>query len=306
MKPDTFTNLQKDISLKETTLHGDILFPLQRYEVTFQPLSPELPIHWHNEMEFTRIISGEAVYSIDFQEYKVTEGDLICVQPNLLHTARILTAAPKRLDYKSAQMTSDTFVFHLNLLGNSSADICSLHYFAPIMEGTLKFPHVIRKNTAKHEELSELFSSLSTAYDQKLPGFELEVKSLLFRLIQLLVTHNETRHEKPSNIHNERLKIIFDYIHTHYTENIAVNDLADLCSITPSHFMHYFKEKSGTTLNQYLIQYRIRQSALLLRQGVSITEAAYSCGFNNLSYFYRRFKQLYQITPKDYVGDRSQ
>lgn len=53
-----------------------------------------------------------------------------------------------------------------------------------------------------------------------------------------------TFHVKEKDLHSERLKLIFDYIHGHYAEEISVEDMARLCSITPSHFMHYFKEKA--------------------------------------------------------------
>lgn len=277
--------------LKENVQHGDTLFPLKRYIVNFHSLSPILNIHWHPEMEFTKITKGCAAYSIDFQDYEVSEGDFICIQPNLLHSARIAS---------NENMTSDSFVFHLNLLGSSSADICTLRYFTPIMDGTLKFPQIIPKSDALHPEIEHIFCALSRCYEQASPGYELETKSLLFHLLQCLITHEDTRRTNAGDPHSERLKAVFNYIHTHYAEELNVDDAARLCCITPSHFMHYFKEKSGITFNQYLNQYRLSQAALLLQQGTDISETAYACGFNNLPYFYKRFREYYHMTPREF------
>ena len=103
--------------LKEKAKHGDALFPLERYTTLLSPLIPEFSIHWHPEMEFTWIQKGQAAYSIDFQEYPAAQGDFICIQPGILHSAKI--------PFRGA-MVSDSFVFDLNFLVSSSTDICTL------------------------------------------------------------------------------------------------------------------------------------------------------------------------------------
>lgn len=284
--------LQLDQSqLKEKAQHGDIFFPFKYYSTSLEPFCPEVSIHWHPEMELTMIAEGNAHYSIDFHDYHVSKGDFICIQPNLLHSARIM---PKD------SLLSDSFVFHLNLLGNSSADLCTMRYFTPMLEGTLKLPHVISKNDILYPELKKYFQLLTDCCNNKGPGYELDIKSLLLHLLCIIISSPETYHTDSHNTHSERMKRIFNYIHAHYDEAITVDDAASLCCITPSHFMHYFKEKSGTTFSQYLNQYRLNQSALLLAQGVPVADAAFSCGFNNLPYFYKRFREYYHMTPGEF------
>lgn len=288
----TKMHLQSDESeLKEKARHGDVFFPFKYYSTPLHPLCPEVSIHWHPEMELTLITEGEADYFINLNDYHVSEGDLICIQPNLLHSARIM---PK------GSLLSDSFVFHLNLLGNSSADLCTLRYFTPIMEGTLKLPHVIPTDNPLYPKLRKYFDLLNSCCHEQLPGYELEIKSLLFHMLTLLINSPETDLADANDSHSDRMKCVFDYIHTHYTEDITIEDAARICHITPSHFMHYFKEKSGTTFNRYLNQYRLNQSALLLTAGTPVAEAAFSCGFNNLPYFYKRFREYYHMTPREF------
>lgn len=286
------TLLQRDKSqLKEKARHGDVFFPFQYYSTTLIPVYPEVPIHWHPEMELTMITEGNADYSIDFQDYHVSEGDFICIQPNLLHSARV---TPK------GSLKSDSFVFHLNLLGHASADLCVLQYFSPLLEGTLKLPHIISKDNPLYPELKKHFSLLTDCCNSQTPGYELEIKALLFHLLFIIITSPDTYHSESGDFHSERMKRVFNYLHSHYTEDISIETVSEICHITPSHFMHYFKEKSGTTFNQYLNQYRLNQSALLLTQGVPVAEAAFACGFNNLPYFYKRFREYYHMTPREF------
>lgn len=287
--------MKPESDLKEKTSHGDVLFPLQQYSTILSPVNPEVSMHWHPEMEVTRITRGQARYSIDLQECLAEEGDFICVQPGLLHMVRLLSPGA---------FASDSFVFHLNLLGSSSGDICTLRYFAPLMNGTLQLPHRISASDPWGPDISAIFQSLSQAYKERYPGYELEIKSLLFRLLRLLTTHpkavltEEADEAKCSQ--RQRLKKVFDFIHGHFSEEIRIELLARLCHISPSRFMHLFKEATGFTLNQYLNQYRLRQSAILLGQGSDIAEAAYSCGFNHLPYFYKRFQEYYHMTPRQF------
>lgn len=284
--------LQFDQSqLKEKRQHGDVLFPFKYYSTSLIPLYPDVPIHWHPEMELTMIVDGCADYSIDLRDYHLSKGDFICIQPNILHSAKI---PPK------GHLLTDSFVFHLNLLGNASADLCTLRYFTPIMEGRLKLPYVISQEDVLYPELKKYFVLLTDCCRRPNPGYELEIKALLFHLMGLMITSPKARQAETDDTHSERMKNIYDYLHKHYAEDITVEDAARVCSITPSHFMHYFKEKSGTTFNRYLNQYRLNQSALLLTQGACVTEAAFACGFNNLPYYYKRFREYYHMTPREF------
>lgn len=285
--------MEQKSTLKEKAQHGNSLFPMQRYTTILSPLCPEFSIHWHPEMEFTKILKGQAVYTIDFQEYLAREGDFICIQPGMLHTARTGF---------QGNMSSDSFVFHLNLLGGSLADICTLRYISPLIDGSLRIPRIISRTDPLYPGIQDSFLALSEIYSRKEPGYELEIKSILFHLFMLLCTHPETFRESDGkeDSRRQRVKTVFDFIHNHYTEDIRIETLAGLCCVSPSRFMHLFKEASGTTFNQYLNQYRIRQSALFLRQGMEITCAAYSCGFNNLPYFYKRFQEYFHMTPRQF------
>ena len=49
---------------KEHARHGEQLFPLQKYITTLDDLHPSVSAHWHEEAEFTRILSGSGTYQI--------------------------------------------------------------------------------------------------------------------------------------------------------------------------------------------------------------------------------------------------
>ena len=77
--------------------------------------------------------------------------------------------------------------------------------------------------------------------------------------------------------------------------------LADVLNLSPEHFCRLFHSITGKSPIDYLNYYRIECACELLSSSQkSITEVAYSCGFNDLSYFNRIFKRYKKVTPGHY------
>ena len=84
----------------------------------------------------------------------------------------------------------------------------------------------------------------------------------------------------------------------HYSEQITIEQMADLCHYSSSHFMKFFKEHMHTGFVHYLNDYRLTMAHRMLGESQeSILEIAQQCGFDNLSYFNRLFKRKYGVTP---------
>jgi AraC-like DNA-binding protein len=59
------------------------------------------------------------------------------------------------------------------------------------------------------------------------------------------------------------------------------------------------------TASDLIRSYRLKRAAQMLREGQSITSAAYATGFENLAYFSTRFKDQYAMTPTEYIKTAS-
>ena len=74
--------------------------------------------------------------------------------------------------------------------------------------------------------------------------------------------------------------------------------MAEAAEMSPKYFCYFFKEMTAKTPVEYLNGYRIEKATkMLLNTNDSVTDVAYSCGFNDLSYFIKTFKQIKGITP---------
>lgn len=170
---------QLPLEQKEKAVHGERIFPLKKYLTTLQERYPIVTPHWHEEAEFTLITSGVCTYQVDLESFQAMPGDFVFIPPLALHSIAILPAG---------HMHSETYVFHLDFLGASSADICAMRYLMPLAKQQLIPPFHIVKEHPVYPDALALFYEISSCYSAAQPGYELMLKSLLLKLLTLLTS----------------------------------------------------------------------------------------------------------------------
>lgn len=87
----------------------------------------------------------------------------------------------------------------------------------------------------------------------------------------------------------------------HFTEEIAVSELAELSGYSERQFLRLFHAIFRSTPNNYLTNLRIRRAKLLLVQtSLSVTDIAAQCGYADRNYFARLFKKHTDMTPTEF------
>ena len=82
-----------------------------------------------------------------------------------------------------------------------------------------------------------------------------------------------------------RLDVIYNFVSQSFTRPISLTEMADKVSMTPQAFSRYFKNKTGKTFVQFVIEYRVIHACKLLAEGsLSITDVCFESGFNNFSW----------------------
>lgn len=91
------------------------------------------------------------------------------------------------------------------------------------------------------------------------------------------------------------------YIARHFDQDLRRDALAELCHVCPSEFSRAFKREQGTTFEHFLLEFRISKARdLLAKPHMTISQAAYSAGFSDASYFSRVFRRLVGVTASEY------
>jgi AraC-like DNA-binding protein len=92
------------------------------------------------------------------------------------------------------------------------------------------------------------------------------------------------------------------YIATNYTQKVSLSRAAKLCDLSRFQLSRIFKKEQGLTFREFVVRLRIQRAAELLRRSpdLSVTEAAFVVGFNDVSHFSRTFRRQLGVLPSRY------
>jgi AraC-like DNA-binding protein len=94
-------------------------------------------------------------------------------------------------------------------------------------------------------------------------------------------------------------------IEQHYTRDLTVPELAQICHLSETGFRRLFHACTGDSPLTYIIRLRLDKARLLLESGaLSVAEVAFAVGFQDPSYFSRLFKQKTGVLPVTFLGRR--
>lgn len=104
-----------------------------------------------------------------------------------------------------------------------------------------------------------------------------------------------------NHVDSDRIKKVFEYVMQNFQQDIKLNEIAGLASMSESAFSRYFKKRTRKTFSTFLTEIRIEHACKLLQKDKhSVSEVSYESGFNNLSNFNRQFKSVKSTTPLNY------
>ena len=127
--------------------------------------------------------------------------------------------------------------------------------------------------------------------------------SVLYEYLYLLLRHygRSTRRETVIRYGNQYVKQIKEYIASSYAEGVQVSDVAEYLQVDRSYLFRLFKEETGKSLQEYLIEFRLRKACELLRMtDYPIGTVACSVGYTDSLYFARLFHKRVGVSPTVY------
>lgn len=122
--------------------------------------------------------------------------------------------------------------------------------------------------------------------------------SLLVMLGRIL--QQSTERLIPAAVFSPPVQHAIDWINLRLSDDLSLDVLAERCYITKYHLCRIFKEETGFTIGEYIIQLRLRRAAGLLKAGESVQRAGEAAGFRSNSHFIRTFGKVMGVSPGKY------
>ncbi len=250
----------------------------------------EIPFHYHDFHKILIFIHGNINYNIEGRSFRLLPDDIVFVHAGDVHRPELT----KHSDYERIIIyISEHYIHSFEQRCFSSNLHFSLSDFSS---------NVLRPSMHTNANLIHSIYRLHDAVSENEFGSELykeAVFSEFFVLLVRAVLKNMIEFGDMISC-DEKLFHIIDYINTHLTEDIHIDTLASSLYLSRSRLMHFFKEKTGASLGQYISNKRLILARHLIESGCSRTEACFQCGYKNYSTFTRAYnKQLKNLCSYD-------
>ena len=262
---------------------------------------PALYLHWHKEMEFLLLTSGDLLFQIEDVSFELHTGDAIFIPSGTLHSAKSISNNP---------VSFYALVFSPELLISSFDTAAYNTYVFPVMHNNLKFAVAFKADETSLSWHRETLNCLNCIFFS-------ETKHELFIRGQLLLLWNAMHQNHTSILHksvssaatrqgtsqalSEQLQPVIDYMQENYPQPLTLEELASLAHLSEGQFCRSFKQLTGLPPFAYLVRLRILQSCRELSStNKKVTDIASTHGFNNISYYNRAFLKVMNMTPTEY------
>ena len=262
-----------EASVFELNLMSDPLLPFRigKSKTTRQSNIP----NWHENTEFLYCLSGSGYFQYNEKMYAVGPGDMVVANSEMLHST-----------------TTDDVMEYCCLIVDRN--FC--------LENGIPTTKLTFQELIQDPELSALFLRIYEVYGRyrqngqfyEVAAVRAAVLDFLYRLCRDYIVQ-QTRTATPQR--GELVKNAVIYIRKHLSEPLTLDIIADHVGVNKHYLSRLFKQILRKTVFETVRVLRCNEAKHRLESGMSVSQAAHSCGFENLSYFTRTFKQYYNMLP---------
>lgn len=293
-----FCKTTTDETLREIAAHGSDKYPIAYYVDDILQFDLRcIDWHWHREVEFVTVSKGTVICLIGQNRIYLEKGWGIFINSGTIH--RFET---------SCGGIMPNIVFAPELIATERSLIHDTYILPVLLSGPayqILDPNISWQNTILML-LNEIYDTQEQNGDSLSPLNTLLLTTELWKhLYQNINIELASAHVAKSVFQSSRLQIMLQFIHAHYAEHIGLDDIAAATNISRSSTLEAFRQGIGQSPVSYLIEYRLKQAAILLKNTKkTISNISLTTGFSSDAYFCRKFKCYYNITPAEYRKQR--
>ena len=250
----------------------------------------EYPIHYHQDTEFVMVLKGEVSLKNGYCTYVLGEGDIFT---NSGHEVHSLNSTGK-----------DNVVAIIQI---------STHYFSQYFPNLTKACYRTYTNkgqTQRHDALREKLLMILLQYTIKGFNYKSECTYMMVDVIKYLDKYFNlfafeddvvVNFDSGNQITIDRISRIIGYIYEFHSDQITLNDLADMEHLSTFYLSHIIKNYTGMNFREFLCFARVEWSEIdLLETNKKISRIARDVGFSTTSYYVKYFKKWFGMDPQTY------
>ncbi|MBR5307810.1 MAG: AraC family transcriptional regulator [Clostridia bacterium] len=245
-----------------------------------------LVCHYHDYYEVFLIADGKVYHNVNGEKILLEKGDLLFIRPDDTHVLSY---------YREESFSIANLAFTSEICDSLFAYLdggCNV--------GLLKsspLPPCVRLPLKETERLIYTLQSINTASYTDSAEKILKMKSVLFDVF--------SKYFSKYTVSESGFSAWFEYLCEELKKPSVFReskpDMCAICGKSKEHISRVFKRNLGITPSEYLCEIRLNYAANLLKNtNLSILEVSLEAGFDNLSWFYRRFNERFGVAPRGF------
>ena len=252
---------------------GEIPMLLKEMRIRSSGKAQNVLINWHTNIEVVYCTGGEGEILYGTKRIPITRGDVVVVNSEVFHD----------------QITTSSLEYFIMIVDNN---FCHQNGIYP---EKIRFDDFISSNTTEM-----LFKKIIEANRTYGAFRSAKIRyAILGFMIHLINEHVVSTERDTDNVNTKRIKDVTNYIKMHFTEKLTLEEIANQTNISKYYLVHEFKKLTGKTVIEYLNMLRCINARSMIRNDFSISAAALSSGFDNLSYFTRTYRKYMGALPSE-------
>lgn len=303
IKPQTIL-----INNKEAFLFNHVIDPTENsyiedsIAITQQPFESDIPLHVHEFIELTYVFRGKSEMIINNQKITLYEGMIAMIDaftPHSVHASTkedIILCITLKKDYLSpkflSRLSSNSVIsdFLLNLLVKNRQSNQFLIF-----------------NTGRNNNIIEVINHIVWEYFNKRIYSEEIIDSYLIIFFSELIREDEINKQfiHIPDATNHTLIDFLQYIEDNY-KDCTLTTMARHFNFHPNYLSNLLKKGTGKSFKDLLqLQKMSKASLMLINSNIPIPDIVDEIGYSSVAFFYKKFKELYGMTPNDYRKEHS-
>lgn len=266
------------------------------YEKVGEPIGA-VAFHYHDFYELIYIMEGEFSSLIEDRAVRMRKGDFLLIDKNVMHkyhpTEREMDSSRRIILWISDQMLMELAE------GEPLLTECFLGVGPKLYHFPIYYEEILRGFLLKLA-MSEILDGTDTQGSGIRKVMDRGNLSLFFGYLNVLCKREEYLSSTQEIVGHPLVEQVTGYIEAHISAEITVEDVAEAVHMSKYYFLRKFKEITGMTVHNFIVNKRIISACQIMSEGKSITESWQQTGFADYSSFLRNFRKIYGISPREY------
>lgn len=267
---------------------------VDQFSIEYKVNEPSDPcidfVHYHECFEVVFYVQSDNLMYVEDECHSLQSHDLLIIPPRRIHTLRYHAGIPysRYVMYFTAQHVLEAFPQELAHQALNAVRAETVHKLSLSLDEFSRLNSLFKSMTHHSRHHKEEHMSLIESYSRV-------ILEEIYYILQ----------KEPAPAHGDEQKNIVEqllqYLNAHFKEQIQLEDLESAFFLNKFYLCRLFRENMNSSIMNYLQFKRIIEAQKLLNNtSMSIIDICFECGFNNIQHFYRTFKKITSLTPRQF------